>query len=255
MSDDFDPTPYVRPPKIDIPSGVALSVALLSAVPKPRPDHVDKAAKRLRKSVVGLQAAWAKSDIPATPADKRKADIRIDNAWGMLLDRLEAYASLPVQDFPKAARAREILEAISRDREWLKLPYGSEWAESQKRLARIDGGLAADVDALAGPEFLTEIRRAHEAYGIAIGVTQPIPQAESVNLAEHRRALSRAIASYGIAVVSMAGDDDEALATVRKALRPIDDYREAQSRRNASAAGDAPEPLPATPATPIPDPQ
>ena len=77
MPDDFDPTPHVRPPMIDIPSGVALGVGLLAAVPKPRPEHVDKAAKKLRKSVVELQAAWAKSDAGVVLADKRRADIRI----------------------------------------------------------------------------------------------------------------------------------------------------------------------------------
>src|SRR5947209_3172438 len=91
MSDDFDATPYVRPPILDVPSGVALGVALLSALPKSAPDHVKKAAKKLRRDILALQLAWANSDASPTPADRRKADMRIDNAWAILLDRLEAY--------------------------------------------------------------------------------------------------------------------------------------------------------------------
>ena len=40
MAEDFDPTPYVRPPMIDVASGVALGVALITAMPKPAPDKV-----------------------------------------------------------------------------------------------------------------------------------------------------------------------------------------------------------------------
>lgn len=254
MSDDFDVTPYVRPPILDVPSGVALGVALLSAVPKPAPDNVKKAAKKVHHDTLALQAAWAKSDAAPAAPDKRQADMRIDNAWAILLDRLEAYASLPVADFPKAARARELIDIISpNDREWLKAPYQAEWAESQKRLQKIeDAILEADVEALAGPEFLLEVRRAHKAYGVALGVTRPAEEAPAVNLADPLRALSRSIARYGVAVASLVDDDPATLAAVRKALRPIDDLREAQARRS-SGGGDAPATPPATPTTPVPE--
>ncbi len=256
MAEDFDPTPYVRPPILDVPSGVALGVALLAAVPKPRPDNVDKAAKKLRKDTLALQAVWAKSDESPRVTDKRKADMRIDNAWGILLDRLESYASLPVEDFPKAARARELLDSIAPDREFLKLPYGAEWAESDKRLTKItDKGLAADVDALAGPEFLVELRRSHEAYGIAIGVTKSSAVPTAVNLAEPLRTLSRSIARYGVAVAGMVDDSPETLAIVRKALRPLDDYRVGQARRSGGGADQGETAPPVSPTTPVPEPK
>src|SRR4051794_23587477 len=113
MSDDFDATPYVRPPIFDVPSGVALGVALLSAIPKVVPDTVMKAAKKLRHDTLALQTVWAKSDAAPAAPNKRQADMRIDNAWAILLDRLEAYASLPIAEFPKAARARQLIDTIS----------------------------------------------------------------------------------------------------------------------------------------------
>ena len=104
------------------------------------------------------------------------ADARVDNGWGALLDRLEAYAALPVATFPKAARARLLVDLISPDRAWLNLSFAAQWAESNKRIQRIDDeGLAADIDALAGKEFLVEVRSAHAEYGAALGMKDPWP--------------------------------------------------------------------------------
>lgn len=256
MSDEFDASPYVRPPILDVASGVALGIALLSAAPKPAPETIKKAAQKVHKETVALQAAWAKSDAQPAPVDKRKADMRIDNAWAIFLDRLEAYASLPVADFPKAARARELVDTLAKDREWLKAPYEAEWAQSEKRLNRIDDeGLAADLDTLAGPEFLKEVRAAHKGYGVALGVTKAAVEAPEVNLADPLRALARAIGRYGVAVAGTVDDDKPAtIAAARKALRPIDDFREAQARRTSEGGQAAPATPAVTPTTPVPEP-
>ena len=193
MSDEFDPTQYVRAPMIDVPSGVALGVALLTALPTPTPDNVLNAANKVRQETVALQLAWGKGDRGGAPPDRRKADMRIDNAWGILLDRLEAYSLLPVAGFPRAPRARELVDILSPgNREWLNFVYGAEWAESTKRLERIAGdGLTQDINDLAGPEFLSEVQEAHTAYGIALGVTKPAHEVLEVNLADPLRSLAR----------------------------------------------------------------
>ena len=83
-------------------------------------------------------------------------------------------------------------------------------------------------------------------------MTQAPEDVPEVNLADPLRAVSRSIARYGIAVAGMIDDPPATLAAVRKALRPIDDYREAQARRASS--GDVPEaPPPATSTTPVPE--
>jgi hypothetical protein len=161
------------------------------------------------------------------------------------------------------SRARELLDATSpKDRQWLKLPFGAEWAESDKRLKRIDAeGLARDVDALAGPEFLVEVRSAHEAYGMALGITKPSEEVAAVKLAEPLRTLSRAIARYGLAVAAIVDDDEASVAMARRALRPIDDHRDGQARRSsggavAPAPGTTPPTTttpPVTPTTPVPE--
>ncbi len=257
MAEDFDPTPYVRPPMIDVASGVALGVALLTALPKPAPDNVRNAATRVRKDTLTLQLAWGKADKSGAPPDRRKADMRIDNAWGILLDRLESYSLLPVAAFPRAPRARELVDIISpSNREWLNFVFEAEWAESTKRLQRIEEeSLAKDINELAGPEFLLEVQGAHAAYGIALALTKPAHEVVEVNLAEPLRSLARAIGRYGLAVAAMANDDPASVAMVRKALRPIDAFREGQARRTragSTTAEPAPE-APVSPTTPIPE--
>ena len=259
MIEEIDATLYARPPKVDVASAVTLGRSLLTAMPKPAPEHVRAAATKLRKDTVALQAAWGAFGSAPPPRDRRQADIRIDNAWGILLDRLESYSRLPVETHPRAVRARQLLDILSpNDREWLKLAYEAEWAESEKRLSWIEAQeLASDINDLSGPEFLIEVKAAHVVYGAALGVTVAAPLALEVKLAEPLRAVSRSIGRYSLALVTMAGDDEASITVVRNALRPIDAYREGQARRArvsaADAAPDAAPEAPISPTTPIPE--
>jgi hypothetical protein len=261
VEDDIDATFYARPPKFDVPSAVTIALSLITAMPKPAPDHVRAAATKVRKDAVVLQLAWGNAGLATAPRDRRKSDVRIDTAWGGLLDRLESYSRLPVAKNPRAPRARELCDIISpNDREWLKAPYEVEWAESNKRLGWIESqNLTDDVNELAGPEFLTEVKSAHAEYGIALGVTAPAPEVLEFKLAAPLASLARSIGKYTLAVVTMAGDDAASIAVARKALRPIDDYRDGQARRarggatTAADAADAPPAAPVTPTTPIPE--
>lgn len=255
-SDEIDLSAYVRPPVLDVASGVALSAALLAAVQKDASEGVKKAAKKLRKDAQVLQEAWSKSDAVTPTLDRRKVDTRVDNAWGMLLDRLEAYAHLPAATFPRATRARELVDAISPDRQWLKLQYTAEWAESDKRIKRIDAdGLLADIDALAGKEFMLEVRSAQAEYGLALGMEGPTAEAVEVNLAAPLRSVAAAIARYSRAVIGDLDEDDPAsVRRTRIALRPIDEHRQGQARRASGGGGGAAEPEAApSPTTPLPD--
>jgi hypothetical protein len=247
MSDDFDPTPYVRPPVLDVASGVALGVALLTALPKEAPENVRRAAKKLRSATVDLQQAWGATGRSA-PMEKRPADIRVDKAWGALYSRLDAYASLPAGEHKRAKRAAELLDLIYPDGlQFLTLPYSAEWAEGEKRLRLIeDDELAEDLDALAGPEFLAEVRKAHKLYGEAIGITKPSGEAKRVNLVDPLRALGRAITQYALQVIAMVDDEKaESVEVVKRALRPIDDHRTDAAHRVARADKED-EPPPAT---------
>jgi hypothetical protein len=250
MTADFDPTPYVRPPVVDVPAAVGLSVALIKAMPTPCTDEVRKSARRLRASTLALQQAWAKGDDKAPSLDKRPADVALDNAWSALFGRLESYARLPAEQAPRAERAAELVATLfSGGLSFLTLPYASEWAESEKRLTKIDQQkLGPALDELAGPDFLTVLRDAHAAYGEALGMTKALAAGSApVSLAEPLREVTRAIASYTLKLCAMA-DDDASIAAVRQALRPLDEYRASTARRPAK-----PQDEPSTPDTPLPD--
>lgn len=258
MPDKFDPTPYARMPRLNTPSGVWLSISLLSAFPKKPPalpERVTNAGHKLRTATIALQRAWKDSTRTAR-SETRLADNAIDRAWGALHGRLDDYASLPEDDFPNAARAAELLRLVFTDGlAFLKLKYRDEWAESGKRLTKIDDdGLQADIDKLAGPEFLANVKSAHERYGKVLAITEPAGDAEP-GLVEPLQAVIDSIRSLLTQLVSVADEKPELIPAVHGVLKPIDDFRDReQEARRAAASGKEPLPPPeATPDTPVPE--
>lgn len=253
---DFDPTPYVHAPTVDAPGALALAHALLSATPKGATPEVKRATAKLKSSVAALADVTT-----ATPADKpnrRAADSAIDNAWGATHGRLVAYARLPESEYPKAARAQELVDRLFPDGlAFLQLPHKSEWTESDKRLRVIkDEKLRADVDALVGKEFLAEVERTHAIYGEVLGITKAAGETSDVRVLEPLRAVRRAIADYALKVAAMADLEDAAsVKLVKAALKPIDDQRvETASRKRgggaAKVAADGSKGAPGAPTTP-----
>jgi hypothetical protein len=251
---EFDLSTYVRAPIMDVPTGVALGVSLISALPKDAPPAVKASAKKLRASLVALQAAWGVAAAPAPPVNRRAADSAADISWGCLEDRLSAYSRLPVSEYPNAARAAEIhLTLFPAGLDFLTLPYKAQWAEAERRLKLIaDKGYENDIDLLAGPEFLAEIKRTHTIYGKALGVTHAEDLPAEIRLLEPLRELGQAVVDYSLQLLAYASAEPKRAAAVRKALKPIDDHR-ADSARRASAGGVQAEEPEASPKTPVPE--
>ena len=251
---DIDPSLYVRSPQGDVASTVALGVSLLAALPKDAPDSVKAAAKKLRASVVALQAAW-NAATPAAPAvNRRAADSAIDNGWGCLEARLAAYARLPAEHHPKAARAAEIHGALFEGGlDFLTLPYKSQWAEGDRRLQLIEQrGYEADIDALCGHEFLAEVRRTQKHYGQVLGITKAEEVPAEVSLLEPLRDVGRAVVDHSLQLLAWGSGEPKASAKVKRALKPIDDQRAAAARRAGDDGAEKPAPEPAvTPQTPV----
>lgn len=252
MAFPFDPVEYVRPPVVSVASGFALGTALLSACPKSVPPELRKVARQLRKATVELQTQWLERDRSGVREDKRPADQRVDAGWAALFGRLDAYSWLPSTEYPLAARAAEIRQQLApKGLVFLKLPYNEEWAESEKLLRAIDEQkLQSDLDKIAGPEFLQEVRKSHQLYGETLGVTRAGELPVDVSLAAPLRTLQKAIVNYAVKVVALADEDDESsIAMVRAALAPIDAHRAAMARRSSPS-----EPTtPVDPTTPVPD--
>ena len=75
-----------------------------------------------------------------------------------------------------------------------------------------------DINKLAGPEFLTEVRRTHEIYGKALGVTQAEELPLDVRLGEPLRELGQAIVDYSLQLLAHA--KAEPSASTHTPLRP-----------------------------------
>jgi hypothetical protein len=259
MASPFNPSDYTTPPATDVPGAITLASSLLTSKPKDAPAQVKAAAKALKTSLAALEKAWGKRTAAApVTVDVRAVDHRVDTVWGACHRRLDSLAELAPTGAPRAVRAAATRDAIFGTKEplgFLTIKYRVEWAEVKKRLQRIDeGGHAASLDDLAGPEFLPEMRASFVAYGKALGVTEAAavaPDADS--LLPLLRELQRDIGDYAIAVLGMrVKGDAERLAVVRAALKPIDDHRAASARAGAAQVADPGAPPPAPDAQPAP---
>ena len=98
--------------------------------------------------------------------------------------------------------------------------------ESGNRLRMIERlKLQDELSALAGPEFLTEVRRAHDLYGKMLGiggeVSTSLPASESTQVRELRASLGRAISHYALKVLSISDEDP---SQVRRLLAPLAEH-------------------------------
>ncbi|MBI3182025.1 MAG: hypothetical protein HYZ28_07755 [Myxococcales bacterium] len=247
---EFDPTPYMRPPVLGVADAVSLSVALLTAMPKNAGPGPRSEAKKLRKGALELQEAWGAREASAAGEDPRPADTAVDRAWSWLHDRLAPCSALPKERHPRAARAQELLTKLFPDGlKFLTLTFTTEWAESKRRLDLIDKEhLETDLNALAGPEYLSEVKLAHKRYGEVLKITKPDGNT-TVNLAKHLKEVTRVVPDYALQVIAEAKRSEITMAQAADALRPIDLFR----ANAASRAAGAEKPLSSTPTTPIPE--
>lgn len=263
---DLEPTRYLRTPILDVPGGVALGIALLTAAGaagKDLPVAAKRAAKVLRQAVVALQGDWAAQRTAGltTEEDKRPADQRLDRVWAAVGVRLQTVAELP-QTIAEAKQATQLYARLFPDGlSFLRLPYERQWAESEQRLKQLaDEELGAAVEELVGEFVVAELRDAHADYGRVLGITNAKPGAAvAPNLLDQLRVVQQAMTSYALQLVAAAHADPELASGVRRALRPFDDLREAQARRGARGGAEQDEPeagagagAGVTPTTPVP---
>lgn len=250
MSDAFDPAPYVRAPIISVSSGVTLAQTLLSATPKNADPKVKKAAKHLKavadKALADLTERNKKLG-EYTEEDSRVLDNEADRAWGALRMRLQAIGMLT--EFAKADAKRAVaLDTIlfQGSTAFLKSDYAVQNTRMSSILKQIDeDGLQADIDRLAGPQFLGAVRDVQPRYEAMVKEKGKRDTASGQDLNETVRALQAAIVNYASKVTGTVEHDDPASAeAARVALLPILNFRDAAA--HAAAAAKAP-PAPAAP--------
>jgi hypothetical protein len=238
----LDPSIYTRAPIVTVASGAALARALASACPPGLPANVQKSRARLER--VAEEATTALGDRQrasgvVSDEDARLLDQESDTSWGALRGRLLAWTLLPVERFPEAGRAAQLINQLfgPAGLTFLQSDYPTQSTVAEAIVRRIDeDGLQPEIDALAGPAFLAQIRHAHERYVAMVSARLRRQEVESSgNLATHTRALQAAIVDYATKICATLDVDDPATAEVAAlALRPIDAFREDSARRLAA---------------------
>lgn len=239
--DRRDFSEYLRPPRLSALSGVFLSRVLLEVTPPEPSAALRRAASHVRETGEGIRLVlMARSD--AEPPSIRASDIREDTIALAIRNGLEAAAELTPTEL--AQRAAVLLAKLFPDGTgFLRLPAYEQWGQTDVMLQRIDrDGLASELDAVLQPEYLALLREAHDAYGRALGMGHDAnDDPKAAALRDSITDLSYAIANYGRVLVGELVPGDEASeARFRRAVAPIDAFREALSRRHG--AGDEPEP-------------
>jgi hypothetical protein len=252
----FDPSGYTRAPNLTIATALTLATTLVSACPKGAPPNAKKACKKLQTVAASAQAAWTdrKRELGATTeGGDPLLDQEADTSWSALRMRLQAYAMLPADRYPLAARAAAILVVLfgAEGLEFLKSAYVAQVATMATILKLIDDDqLQAEIDEIAGAEFLGQIRHVQPRYDAMVKAMLKKDAASGQNLLEHVRAVQRAIVDYATKICATVDEDDEeTIVSARDALRPIDNHREAQAQRTSAGAA------PATPAPPAEGPK
>lgn len=238
MSRDLDLRELQRPPKVDVPSAVALAQKLLTAAPTSPPLAVAAALAALRAALTELQRVFTERTSEAQASANRTIDNQADIAWRAFYERLVACTLLPADHYPESAQASQLVGTLFPDGlTFIADDYDSQWAETEKRLDLIDKNqLVPLVHSLVGPSFLAEVRRTHDIYGKALGITQVREKvAAPPSLVGPLRATTRAMGDYFLQLAALyrsgTAEDRE---MVTRASDPLIEYRIAAQRRAAA---------------------
>lgn len=253
MAREISAESLVALPRLSIDSGLALWQALRAGVAaeKKLPKFLLAPWQNLERTGAALfQAAQSRlvdSGRQGPSAEKRKADIVVDNAAGALDQFLEAWTRLP-NTLPEAQQAAAARQALFPDGTgFLRLSFSEEWAQIDRRLALIKkDGIDKQIAGLGGAAFVRHLEEAHAAYGKALGLTSvPATPAETVVLRDPLLALIAALRLYVIKVAAYRDEEKpETVALAERLLRPLTSWtsRAARSADDSEPAPGEPEP-------------
>lgn len=252
----FDAGQYVRAPVLNIASAISLGQALCKRCPTDVPGNVKRSCKQLKLATQQAQESWTErqrlqTKQPGISADrKREVDILTDQGFGALRQNLESHAMLPSGRSKKADRAHRLLGQLFPDGlGFLTWKYAEQLAAMDVLIGRIDAdGLAAEIDAVCGPEFLANIRLNVSDYRAMVHSAELATL--DVSLSESVRQVAEAVIDYAVSVCSTVDRrDPHTIRQASKLLQPIDALRE-QLHRSSGSTTDPSSPTPA-PADPV----
>ena len=253
----------IQLPRLQASGAMALGGQLIAAA-KPHKKILSKSiAKALTAfdtQYISLTDAIRDQVLPSagTAADTVQLDRNVDGCWSGLNDFFTAFTKLP--GVPQSAEAASLQAAIFPDGlKFILLPYELEWAQSDIRIQRIEKNkLDTRIEALGGGIFLESLKKAHAAYGKALGMTAPLaPGATAPSIREPLDAFAAALRTYIVKVMGHIEDDEpETKALADKLLQPLAAWDIGPSTKAAAAATSPEAPLEASapaakPAAPV----
>jgi hypothetical protein len=239
----LDPIPYLRFPKLEALKALSLARILLRRAPQSPSAPVRRAIALVESSVNELNAKWKEQSVPlVAKRDARPLTRRLGSAWSAIRNRLLTYEAEP-EDSADRMRAASIHEMLFPDGlEFTLVAFATQHAESQYRIEIIDErGLAEDLGRLVGENFVATLRSAHQALGDALGISKTVLPSVPVLLTEPLRALGDAICRYALQLLAIASDNPDKRDEILVALSPIDEFRASTGRRITSQDDDEEE--------------
>lgn len=142
-----------------------------------------------------------------------------DSTWSGLKDALDGIAKLT--RLPQAKEAAELSALLFTDGlKFVQLPYALQWAESETRLERIkDQKLQPRLEALGLGMFLSELKKAHTAYGQSLGISAPKPvEKEGKSIRAALDAFGDRLREYVLKVMGWVEPDEPETQSLADAL-------------------------------------
>jgi hypothetical protein len=111
------------------------------------------------------------------------------------------------RSLPNRCARRQLRDLLFPDGvSFVRLEYGAQWAEAERRLKVIEKErLKSEIDALCGPEVLAEVRRCHAEYAEMVGVTKAKAKKTKLpDLRSLRLQLQQAIGAHTMQLLAWA---------------------------------------------------
>jgi hypothetical protein len=212
-----------------------------AAIPVAIPSGVMGAMRKLTDTGARLESEARVTRDPAANRELRRAALRYVKRWGALRSFVDAFSALEADgDFdPETLRAAMVrVFGEKRELAFLRGKDRDRWTAGRQKLALVEReGLAELVTGLGGGRILAQLRREHDAYGAASGVTV----ARGIDATRDARPVMRearaAVGDYALKVSAMADDATPGSAElVATLLAPIESARQGAPKRAKTKA-------------------
>ena len=213
----FEAEDIVRLPRMTTTDSIALATALVTraeAVPE-LPPSIARELGRLRRSLEALREGAETRVQEQGHSDSKEVWNRfLDSAWAALRWWCKGWSLLPHPEHAAQVALARRLEAVlfTDGLRFTMLPFRTQWVESQTRLGIIEKeSLDTVITALGGELILAAVRKAHDDFGRALGLTEATETSPSAApLRESRDDLAATLRRYVLQVTAHADPDDPA---------------------------------------------